>query len=156
MSSTADLAPLQGKSSVAREERNETDNTLSCCNTDLTDQQQCGQQQTKKLRLCQQHHGSTAIVERRPPHDHALQLAASSTGKGTAPRQPAESQCVIGVQASQRSEKEHETAGVVEKGQDRRASRMQSLLMRLIDAFLFMTPSRTAAEALVNKLLKGQ
>ncbi len=28
--------------------------------------------------------------------------------------------------------------------------------MRLIDDFLFITPSRTAAEALVNKLLKGK
>lgn len=41
------------------------------------------------------------------------------------------------------------------KGVERRAPRLQSLLMRLIDDFLFITPSRTAAEALVNKLLKG-
>lgn len=40
-------------------------------------------------------------------------------------------------------------------GPQRRAPRLQSLLMRLIDDFLFITPSRTAAEALVNKLLKG-
>lgn len=40
-------------------------------------------------------------------------------------------------------------------GLQRRAPRLQSLLMRLIDDFLFITPSRTAAEALVNKLLKG-
>ena len=41
------------------------------------------------------------------------------------------------------------------RGAERRAPRLQSLLMRLIDDFLFITPSRTAAEALVNKLLKG-
>ena len=41
------------------------------------------------------------------------------------------------------------------RGVERRAPRLQSLLMRLIDDFLFITPSRTAAEALVNKLLKG-
>ena len=39
---------------------------------------------------------------------------------------------------------------------DRRHPRLQSLLLRLIDDFLFITPSRTAAEALVNKLLKGK
>lgn len=33
--------------------------------------------------------------------------------------------------------------------------RLPSLLMRLIDDFLFITSSRAAAEALVNKLLKG-
>ena len=38
----------------------------------------------------------------------------------------------------------------------KRAPRLQSLLMRLIDDFLFITPSRVAAEALVNKLLKGK
>ena len=41
------------------------------------------------------------------------------------------------------------------KGAERRPPRLQSLLMRLIDDFLFITPSQTAAEALVNKLLKG-
>ena len=46
-------------------------------------------------------------------------------------------------------------AAGVRKGVERKAPRLQSLLMRLIDDFLFITPSRTAAEALVNKLLKG-
>lgn len=34
--------------------------------------------------------------------------------------------------------------------------RLPSLLMRLIDDFLFVTPSRAAAEALVNQLMKGR
>lgn len=131
------------------------DHTLSCCNTDPIDQQLCGQQLSKKQRLCQQRQASAAIEEGRLPDYQALQLPASSTGKGTVACQPPESQAVTDIQASQRGKKEHETAGVVEKGQDRRASRLQSLLMRLIDDFLFITPSRTAAEALVNKLLKG-
>ena len=33
--------------------------------------------------------------------------------------------------------------------------RLPSVLLRLIDDFLFITSSRTAAEALVNKLMKG-
>lgn len=49
----------------------------------------------------------------------------------------------------------HGDAGPTSKGSERRPPRLQSLLMRLIDDFLFITPSRTAAEALVNKLLKG-
>lgn len=46
-------------------------------------------------------------------------------------------------------------AAGLRRGVERRAPRLQSLLIRLIDDFLFITPSRTAAEALVNKLLKG-
>ena len=49
----------------------------------------------------------------------------------------------------------HQDAGPASRGVQRRPPRVQSLLMRLIDDFLFITPSRTAAEALVNKLLKG-
>lgn len=40
-------------------------------------------------------------------------------------------------------------------GSSSKQLRLPSLLMRLIDDFLFITSSRTAAEAMVNKLLKG-
>ena len=132
------------------------DHTLSCSNTDPIDQQLCGQQLSKKQRLCQQRQASAAIGGGRLPDYQAQKLPAPSTDMGTVACQPSKPQGVIDIQASQRGKKEHETAGVVEKGQDRRASRLQSLLTRLIDDFLFITPSRTAAEALVNKLLKGQ
>ena len=56
----------------------------------------------------------------------------------------------------QATEGEERAAGGVRGGSERRVPRRQSLLMRLIDDFLFITPSLTAAEALVNKLLKGK
>ena len=133
------------------------DTNPACCNDGVADQQpDC--QQLKKQRLTQM---PAAVY---PPADNAVfeleahQPPASSTEGASAPCQSLGLKGKVDQRDSQTAKRGlvAAAAGVAGKGSDRRAPRLQSLLMRLIDDFLFITPSRTAAEALVNKLLKGK
>ncbi len=128
------------------------------CDDEAAEQQQ-DHQQLKKPRLTQM----PAVVY--PPVDNAVseQLAhqpsaSSREGNASAPCQSTGLKSKVDQRDSQKAKggPVAAAAGVAGKGSDRRAPRLQSLLMRLIDDFLFITPSRTAAEALVNKLLKGK
>ncbi len=132
------------------------DTDPACCDDEAAKQQQdC--QQLKKQRLTQM----PAVVY--PPVDNAVsereahQPPASSTEGASSPCQSPGLKSKVDQRDSQKAKGGLvEAAGVAGKGSDRRSPRLQSLLMRLIDDFLFITPSRTAAEALVNKLLKGK
>ncbi len=128
------------------------------CDDEAAEQQQ-DRQQLKKARLAQM----PALLY--PPVDNSISEqvahqppASSREGNALAPSQSPGLKSKLDQRDSQKAKGGlvAAAAGVAGKGSDRRAPRLQSLLMRLIDDFLFITPSRTAAEALVNKLLKGK
>ncbi len=127
------------------------------CDDEATEQQQdC--QQLKKPRLTKMPAAVYSPVDNALSEQVAHQPPASSTEGASAPCQSPGLKSKVDQSYSQRAKGGvvAAAAGVAGKGSDRRAPRLQSLLMRLIDDFLFITPSRTAAEALVNELLKGK
>jgi len=130
------------------------DTDPACCDDEATEQQQdC--QQLKRQRLTQMPALLSPPVDNTLPEHEAHQPPASST-KGASCQSPGHKSNFDQRDGQKAKRGLVAAAGVAGKGSDRRAPRLQSLLMRLIDDFLFITPSRTAAEALVNKLLKGK
>lgn len=133
------------------------DNDPARCDDEAAEQQpDC--QQLKKPRLTQMPAVVYSPVDNALSEQVAHQPPASSTEGASAPCQSPGIKSKVDQRDSQKPKGGlvAAAAGIAGKGSDRRAPRLQSLLMRLIDDFLFITPSRTAAEALVNKLLKGK
>ena len=132
--------------------------TDPACWDDEAAEQQPDCQQLKKARLTHMPTLLDPLVDNALAEREANQPPASSTEGASAPCQSPGLKSTVDQRGSQKAKGglAAAAAGVAGKGSDRRAPRLQSLLMRLIDDFLFITPSRTAAEALVNKLLKGK
>ena len=129
------------------------------CRYDQTNEQEASTQQ-KRQRVSQPPSGVGDLHTGSQPAKQIGASSVSNTDLG-GERQDEQRQVVSDKGSlegwhDQATEGEERAAGGMRGGSERRVPRRQSLLMRLIDDFLFITPSHTAAEALVNKLLKGK